>query len=279
MNLKKLLVLSPVLIGVGFSIGFGLAYARIIPGVDRPYDPSAYYSQTEVSYADSPSTFALRDLAGQGGSVYDPKRHEKSLIFKDDFISTLQSYVDKTLYMLRNTTPLTPDKINPINQEINIKQEDIVAIYKANAAKAIEESKAFRSSDDYSDKIYDRQAQAKLIDEQYLKLATEVQKAAAVNSKETEAVNMILNNTSNTLGMMEAQQLEAQIIALQEAETAKKTALLSELIQIKNMEHAIERDQNIEANRLNEDNRLHIADPYDREEFIRPKSNGFKNFE
>ena len=43
--------------------GFGMVSARVIPGIDEPYNPAAYYSLTAISWEDSPSPFALRDLA------------------------------------------------------------------------------------------------------------------------------------------------------------------------------------------------------------------------
>ena len=47
-------------------------WAHIIPGVDRPFDSPNYYSLTSISYPDSaPSPFTLRDMAAQGGNVYD----------------------------------------------------------------------------------------------------------------------------------------------------------------------------------------------------------------
>ena len=54
-------------VGACFVVGigsYGIGHARVIPGVDEPYDPANYYSMTSISYADSaPSPFALKDLA------------------------------------------------------------------------------------------------------------------------------------------------------------------------------------------------------------------------
>ncbi|MBR3622091.1 MAG: hypothetical protein IKN43_01940 [Selenomonadaceae bacterium] len=48
-------------------VGIPVTNAYAVPGVDKPYDPVNYYSLTTVSYADSPSPFAIRELmAGQG---------------------------------------------------------------------------------------------------------------------------------------------------------------------------------------------------------------------
>lgn len=70
----------------GFLFGYqSITYARIIPGVDEPFDPTAYYSPTEILYADSaPSVFALREL--EQGEVFDYTRLIKSVLFGDNFL-------------------------------------------------------------------------------------------------------------------------------------------------------------------------------------------------
>ena len=86
---KALLALAAFSGLLAGSIHF--ASARVIPGVDRPYDPAAYYSPTAISYADSrPSVFALRDLARQGGSVYDPIREAKEILIAGRFETILR---------------------------------------------------------------------------------------------------------------------------------------------------------------------------------------------
>ena len=72
MSVKKKFL---VVLGSGFISGYGLiAYAHIIPGVDEPFNPAAYYSLTQISWADSPSPYALKDLASNGGSIFDYTR-------------------------------------------------------------------------------------------------------------------------------------------------------------------------------------------------------------
>ena len=205
-------------------------------------------------------------------------RHENSIPFKNDFVNIVQSYINRTLFKKQNSTPLSADKINEVNEVINIKQDDIIEIYRNNAAKAIENSKAFRSSDDYTEREYSKQEQAKIVEEQYRLIASDIQKITTSNHKEDQALRNILNNTTNTMGKLEADQLILQIQALQEAENAKKSALLAKLIQIRNMEQRIERDERIKANRQAEDSKLYIVDPYNKEEFTRPTSVGFQSF-
>ena len=73
-KLKRIVSLLSIL-SLGFCGGYGLiAYAHTIPGWDEPFNPALYYNLTEISWEDSPSPFALRDLARNGGNVYDYTR-------------------------------------------------------------------------------------------------------------------------------------------------------------------------------------------------------------
>ena len=45
-----------------------VAYAETIPGWDEPFNIDAYYSPTEISWADSPSAYVLEELASNGGN-------------------------------------------------------------------------------------------------------------------------------------------------------------------------------------------------------------------
>lgn len=101
---KKIAALTCVAV-MGFSFGvMSVTFAEIIPGVDEPFDPTAYYSPTAISWADSaPSPFALRDLASNGGQVYDYTRHIKSILFGDTFEKILGVEGDKTKLEKKNT--------------------------------------------------------------------------------------------------------------------------------------------------------------------------------
>lgn len=50
------------------AIGIPVTNAYAIPGIDKPFDPANYYSLTTISYADSPSPFAIRELLGGQGN-------------------------------------------------------------------------------------------------------------------------------------------------------------------------------------------------------------------
>lgn len=76
---KAGLILVVLITGFAFGNSMTVIYAKHhhpIPGVDYPYDSVNYYNPTTVDWADSrPSTFALRDLASNGGSVFDLTRY------------------------------------------------------------------------------------------------------------------------------------------------------------------------------------------------------------
>lgn len=94
---KKIAISLGVLaLGFAFGISATIIYAHIIPGVDRPFDPANYYSLDTISAADSaPSAFALRDLAAQGGQVYDYSRHIKSIEAAKQFLSQLSILLEQ----------------------------------------------------------------------------------------------------------------------------------------------------------------------------------------
>lgn len=128
---KKALFLALVL-AVGFGIGYyGITEAHHHhgprPGIDKPYDPPKYYSQTEISWADSPSEFALKDLAAQGGNVYDYTRHLKSILYGTKFQAWLQNLLQQVGISKKNTEfwpEMSADETIRILEEIQKKQND-----------------------------------------------------------------------------------------------------------------------------------------------------------
>lgn len=127
---KKAIFLALVL-AVGFGIGYyGITEARHHgprPGIDKPYDPPKYYSQTEISWADSPSPFALKDLAAQGGNVYDYTRHMKSILYGTKFQVWLQNLLQRVGILEKHTEfwpEMSQDETIRILEEIQKKQND-----------------------------------------------------------------------------------------------------------------------------------------------------------
>lgn len=104
--LKKIAALTCITV-MGFSFGvMGVTFAKHhkVAGVDYPYDPTAYYSPTAISWADSaPSRFALEDLAGAGMQVYDYVRHMKSILANEKLMEILGIEKDKSDIEKKNT--------------------------------------------------------------------------------------------------------------------------------------------------------------------------------
>ena len=82
-----------ILASMMFAAPFGTvteAHHHSVAGVDYPYDASDYYAPDRISKPDSaPSRFALRDLAANGGTVYDFIRHQKSILYQLRFVDIL----------------------------------------------------------------------------------------------------------------------------------------------------------------------------------------------
>ena len=106
--MKKMLTVLGATLTFGFFSGY-IAYAHTVPGWDEPYDIDAYYSLTNISWADSPSPYAMEDLASNGGNVYDYTRHLKSILFEDKFKNILEVAANKRLNDEVNTTPFSEE--------------------------------------------------------------------------------------------------------------------------------------------------------------------------
>lgn len=110
MKKKKKFAKILSIVGLGFVGGYSLvAYAHVVPGWDEPFNPELYYSLTEISWEDSPSPFALKDLARSGGNIYDYTRHIKSKIFGDKFEKTAETDESKTRNDEINTTSFSEE--------------------------------------------------------------------------------------------------------------------------------------------------------------------------
>ena len=92
MNVKKKFLAVMSVLSAGFISGYSLiAYAHVIPGVDEPFNPAAYYSLTEISWA------------------FDYTRYIKSILFGDKFEKIAETDVDKTKNDEINSTPFTEE--------------------------------------------------------------------------------------------------------------------------------------------------------------------------
>ena len=70
--MKKILTALGATLTLGFFSGY-VAFAHTVPGWDEPYDIDAYYSLTKISWADSPSPYAVKiaRTVWSGGKLSD----------------------------------------------------------------------------------------------------------------------------------------------------------------------------------------------------------------
>ncbi len=276
----------------GFALGFvGHVFAWFgggpVAGVDYPYDSAAYYSDTAVSYADSPSTFALRDLAAKGGSVYDKRRDTESIKFATDFQSWVDVIKTRNIWKLLNIKSLDTSALNGFKSAVSSLQNKVNSTNENNPYKEMLNSKKFRDFNDQTpveESRFNEKEQIKLLEEKYLAFADEAQKAMHENAESDAALKTILEQIKTAEGKLQMDQLLAQLESLNNVEQSRKAALIAKLIELKAVRQKAETDQYLKAVRIAEANKLHIADPYKERDdikrvYTRPKGVGFKSFE
>ena len=286
MDTGKLLKTCACALVGGFCIGYGATYvyAKIIPGVDEPFDPGAYYSETAISYADSaPSTFALRELSK--GTVYDKTRHEKSIPYTKDFMDWLDAVIARTGIMERNTKPQDKSIQQKTTADIQAVRQDAASLYRGGEYESLMKKHLFRSTNDYSEdeSAYSKDAQHKALEEKYIHLAKAAEDAVKNTDADEAAYAQIMENVKNAQGEMEIEQAAAQLAALQEAELAKRNALLSNLAELRAIQKQIEMDEHLASVRATENAKLRVEDPYrdasrPDQAYNRPESIGFVEF-
>ena len=279
------------MLGLGFISGYGLiAYAHTIPGWDEPFNPALYYDLTEISWEDSPSPFALRDLARTGGMVYDCTRHIKSMIFGDKFEKTAET-----------------DKIQTTNEEINIKpfSEEIFSetaealnVIELGTAKVvkiavIDETNPYLRQengdhwDSYDQNAYNREGKYKWLDNTYKNFADGARTELDEMSNVITSAEKILNHTNIAQGELQLYQAQNELKTLLAYELARQNALDANLAQMQAVYQAAEYDENVESAYIDSITKMDVADPYDEvnykmleEEYSyeKPKAAGMPDF-
>ena len=285
---KKGWLLVAAIVGI-LAGGLPLASARIIPGVDRPYDPAAYYSPTAISYADSkPSVFALRDLARQGGSVYDPIREAKEILIAKRFDWLLDIVEQRLGIEIRNHQSMPNVLIEQATTTGIGKRSDAEAMFEnvTSTQDGIEKSPFFHRYEE-SSIVYetprDRMNQRKLIADASAVYAEVAQQALHDRTATDETLRALLQEAADAEGKHELLQIQAQIDALAEADRAQMTGLSTACNAIRHLRHKQELDDAVEFEKSVEWGRVIIADPFDKEAadaagFQRPVARGFVSF-
>lgn len=258
---------------IGFAVGYGgynMASAKHhhpIPGIDIPFDSAAYYSPTALDYADSPSTFALRDLARNGGNVFDYARYLKNTLATKNIIDWLTIAIQKTGIDILNSTPFSKGHLEKTDEDI----------YKMNAL-AVDNSltdhvaklltgHTFRSVDDlYDDDTYpfDSKTRYEAVQQMTTDMIQTSQNFTASRDEQYRTYQRIMDDITNAAGEMQVQQAQAEAEAFAQAQQAQRNALLGNLTAVKQLQHKIEEDEQLAFQRSSDANMLHFPDPFHR---------------
>jgi len=256
-------------LGACFILGigaYGIGHAGGIPGVDEPYDPANYYSQTGISYADSaPSPFAMKDLARQGGNVYDYARHMKAILSTQNTESWLATALERFGIKVKNMNPLDNSILTTVQRNLASLNEDTNSSSLGERTMDFWKSKIFRNDDGYEDESSFK------VQDQY-QAAAEIYKIYGNNAKgfidtaSSEEANIvaIVEASNNAEGEMQADQAKADAMAMVEAETARRNTLLGNLASIKAVEGKIKQNEDLAFQRQVQAAQISIEDPYRR---------------
>ena len=277
------------IMGAGLFGGYSLvANAYSIPGITESYDPPAYYNLTEISWEDSPSIFALRDLAANVGNVYDYTRHIKSILFGEKFEKTAETAENKSENEEKNTTPFTKEKFEETADALeNIK----LGTEKINKTANIESSYLRQGNSDdwesYDQNSYNRDEKYKWLSGTYRNFADGAKSEVEETEKTIEAAKKIFEHTNVAEGELQMYQAQNELKTLLAYELARQNALDSNLAQMQALYQAAEYDENVESAYIDSITKFDIADPYDEENYKmlgeeygyeKPKAAGMPNF-
>ncbi|MBR6013449.1 MAG: hypothetical protein IK062_06670 [Selenomonadaceae bacterium] len=261
---KKKFVL---LFGLGIIGSYSLiAYAHTVPGWDEPYDIDLYYSLTEISWADSPSPYALKDLASNGGDVYNYTRHLKSIIFGEKFEKTAETAESKTKNEEKNSKPFSEEIFSETAEALKI-----IGIGTEKIARevSIDETNPYLrqgNSDDwesYDQNSYNREEKFKWLSDTYRNFADGAKTEIDETEKSVEAAKKIFNHTNLAEGNLQMYQAQNELKTLLAYELARQNALDSNFEQMQAVYQAAEYDENVESAYIDLITKFDVADPHD----------------
>lgn len=265
-------------------IGCGIVYASIVPGIDEPYDPPNYYSPTSISYPDSaPSIFTLRDLASQGGNVFDYKRNVQEILSVENKINWLTNLMKILGLEIIDTSPADTYILTTLGTGRSNLNENIIKNWKTSETYAFMNSKYFRNLDEYNNDgtaNYDKSEQYKEIDEIYKQYAKTITDIRETEEEEAKLILRIQEASETAKGEMELRQLLSQLDAIQASLNQKKNMLLGLYIDLRSVNNKIETDEAIEKEQKTENMKLIVENPNDRsdlskKQYEKPKPIGF----
>ena len=253
---------------LGFSsISLKTAYAWSIPGVTEPFDPPNYYSPTSISWPDSaPSPFALRDLAAQGGMVYDYTRHIKSALYGTKFVAWLEKLLAKLGIEETHAKHLPDEKKQQGMDELKELQTSI----QRHHAKIDSDPPAFDRQ--YDDGIPGKDLNYKEVS-QFLSDTFATAAQNTVNRYQNmdnimKALQTAMQNSNQAVGETQALQSAAVIEAIKQAAIEDLSTAISDQIQMRNVRHMREAAdvQQQAAQQLN--GSYHIFNPGDPNDLV-----------
>ena len=291
MNTKKKFSSILSVVGLGLIGGYNLAAsAHAVPGWTEPYNPPAYYSLTEISWADSPSPFALRDLARNLGNVYDYTRHIKSILFGDKFEKTAETEIIQTENEEINKTPFTEEIFSETDFALNVINLGTEKIAKITDISETNTHLRQGNDDDwesYNPNSYNRQEKYKWLSDTYRNFADGLKSEIEETEKTIAAAKKIFNHTNVANGEMQMYQAQNELKTLLTYELARQNALDSNLAQMQAVYQAAEYDNNVESAYIDSITKFDVPDPYDeitfqmlKEEYgyNKPKLSGMPDF-
>ena len=265
--MKKKIEKALSLTALGVFGGYNLVvHAYVIPGWNVPYDPVAYYSPTLISWADSPSAFALRDLARNFGSVYDYTRYVKSILFGDKFEKTAATNASETANDEINSTPFSEPTFLETSEALKIIGAGTEKITKT---VALDETNPYfqqGNADDwesYDVSDSDRQAKYRWLDGTYRDFAAKSREALSETDEAIIAARKIIEHTNLAEGDLQLSQAQNELKTLLAYELARQNALDANFAQLQAIYHANEYDENVAAAYVDSVTKMDVVDPFD----------------
>ena len=254
----------------------------------EPFDPPNYYNPLTVSIPDSaPSPFALRDLAEQGGTVYDMTRDIKSVLYGEKFLNILTTIVEKLGIAKIDHQSVSSDLLAEGTNHTQEMQDRGYEVAQIEEWKRVEQSPLFHRFDEKEEKYNaprDSMGQWRVLADAYTAYAKGAQLAISDHAESDAVMQKLLDALAHAQGEKEIRQIGAQIEALNATEDAKRTALLAALTELKATKQREETDRALEHQRQVERAKVIVADPFDKEAvkasgYERRKPLGFVPFE
>ena len=267
-KMKKILTALSATVTLGFFSGY-VAFAHTVPGWDEPYDIEAYYSLTNISWADSPSPYALKDLASNGGNVYDYTRHIKSILFADKFKNILEVATDKTLNDEINTTPFDEKIFAETSDALKILVNGTEKVSKQIDSQEIEKNLLQGDGDEWENfnPKFNHEEKFLWLNEQYKNFADGANQEVNDLENVFKSADKILNHTNLAEGNLQVQQARNELLTLLAYELARKNALDANFEQMQSLYQMGEYDKNVESAYIDSITKFDVADPYDAENY------------